>query len=50
MRFIASALVASLAFATLGVQAQAVRSERNISLGLASQIATEAVNACAATA
>ncbi|HEX7891896.1 MAG TPA: heme-binding protein [Ramlibacter sp.] len=48
MRFIASALVASLAFAALGAQAQAIRSERNISLGLAGQIATEAVNACAA--
>ena len=48
MRFIASALVASLAFAAAGANAQAVRSERNISLGLASQIATEAVNACAA--
>jgi uncharacterized protein GlcG (DUF336 family) len=48
LRFIASALVASLAFAAAGANAQAVRSERNISLGLASQIATEAVNACAA--
>ena len=48
MRPIASALIASLALAAFGAQAQAVRSERNISLALASQIATEAVNACAA--
>jgi uncharacterized protein GlcG (DUF336 family) len=48
LRLIASALAASLAFAAVGAHAQAVRSERNISLGLASQIATEAVNACAA--
>jgi uncharacterized protein GlcG (DUF336 family) len=48
LRLIASALAASLAFAAVGAHAQAVRSERNISLGLASQIATEAVAACAA--
>ena len=48
MRLIASALAASLAFAAVGAHAQAVRSERNISLALAGQIATEAVNACAA--
>jgi uncharacterized protein GlcG (DUF336 family) len=48
MRLIASALAASLALAAVGAHAQAVRSERNISLGLAGQIATEAVNACAA--
>jgi uncharacterized protein GlcG (DUF336 family) len=48
MRPIASALAASLALAAVGAHAQAVRSERNISLGLAGQIATEAVNACAA--
>jgi len=48
MRLIASALAASLALAAIGAHAQAVRSERNISLGLAGQIATEAVNACAA--
>lgn len=48
MRLIASALAATLAFATAGAQAQAVRSERNISLALAGQIAAEAVNACAA--
>ena len=48
MRFLASALAASLAFAAFGASAQAVRSERNISLGLAGQIASEAVSACAA--
>lgn len=48
MRLIASALAASLAFAAAGAHAQAVRSERTISLALAGQIATEAVNACAA--
>ena len=48
MRLIASALAASLACAAVGANAQAVRSERTISLGLAGQIATEAVNACAA--
>jgi uncharacterized protein GlcG (DUF336 family) len=48
LRLIASVLAASLAFAAVGAHAQAVRSERNISLGLASQIATEAVAACAA--
>jgi uncharacterized protein GlcG (DUF336 family) len=48
MRLIASVLAASLALAAVGAHAQAVRSERNISLGLAGQIATEAVNACAA--
>jgi uncharacterized protein GlcG (DUF336 family) len=52
MRILASALAASLALAALGASAQtpapAVRTERNISLGLASQIAVEAVNACAA--
>jgi uncharacterized protein GlcG (DUF336 family) len=48
MRLIASALAASLAVAAVGAHAQAVRSERNISLALAGQIATEAVNACAA--
>ena len=49
MRFIASALAASLAFAAVGANAQAVRTERTMSLALASQIATEAVNACAAS-
>lgn len=48
MRLIASALAASLACAAFGANAQAVRSERTISLALASQIATETVNACAA--
>ena len=49
MRFIATALAASLAFAAIGVNAQGVRTERTMSLALASQIATEAVNACAAS-
>ena len=48
MRLIASTLAATLALGAFGVQAQAVRSERNITLALASQIASEAVNACAA--
>lgn len=48
MRLIASALAASLAFATIGANAQAVRSERTVSLALANQIAIEAVNACTA--
>lgn len=47
MRLIASALVVSFAFAG-AAHAQGVRSERALSLGLASQIASEAVNACAA--
>jgi uncharacterized protein GlcG (DUF336 family) len=48
MRLIASALAASLAFAAVGANAQAVRSERTVSLALANQIAIEAVNACTA--
>jgi uncharacterized protein GlcG (DUF336 family) len=48
MRFIASALAASLAFAAVAANAQGVRTERTLSLALASQIANEAVNACAA--
>ena len=48
MRTTASALIAVLACTTLAAQAQSVRTERNISLALASQIATETVNACAA--
>ncbi|MCD6077760.1 MAG: heme-binding protein [Ramlibacter sp.] len=48
MRFIASALAASLALAAVAANAQGVRSERAMTLALASQIATEAVNACAA--
>ena len=47
MRPFASALALSLLAAT-AAQAQAVRSERNISTALANQIAAEAVNACAA--
>lgn len=47
MRLIASALAASFAIAG-AAHAQGVRSERALSLPLASQIATEAVNACAA--
>lgn len=49
MRLIASALAASLALAAAGANAQGVRTERTLSLALASQIATEAVNACAAS-
>jgi uncharacterized protein GlcG (DUF336 family) len=41
-------LVATLAATAFGAQAQAVRTERNITLGLASQVAAEAVAACAA--
>jgi uncharacterized protein GlcG (DUF336 family) len=48
MRLIVSAVVASLALAATAASAQAVRTERNISLQLANQIALEAVNACAA--
>jgi uncharacterized protein GlcG (DUF336 family) len=48
MRLIATALAATLAIATFGANAQAVRTERNISLALASQVAAETVNACAA--
>ena len=48
MRTTASALIAVLACTTLAAQAQSVRTERNISLALASQVATEAVSACAA--
>ena len=48
MRLAASALAVLLAFAAAGASAQAVRSERTVSLALASQIATETVNACAA--
>ena len=47
MRYLVTTLALSLLAAT-GAQAQAVRTERNISLGLANQIALEAVNACAA--
>lgn len=46
MRALASALAATLALAAFGASAQAVRTERNISLTLANQIAVEAVNAC----
>lgn len=47
MRLATSVLALSLCAAG-AAQAQAVRSERNISLALAGQIAAEAVNACAA--
>ncbi|NML48427.1 heme-binding protein [Ramlibacter sp. G-1-2-2] len=47
MRFIVSVLALSLTAAG-AAHAQAVRTERNISLALGSQLATEAVNACAA--
>lgn len=47
MRLIASALAVSFAIAG-AAHAQGVRSERALSLPLASQIAAEAVNACAA--
>lgn len=47
MRLIASVLAVSFAFAG-AAHAQGVRSERALSLPLASQIAAEAVNACAA--
>lgn len=47
MRLIASALAVSFAFAG-AAQAQGVRSERALSLPLATQIATETLNACAA--
>ena len=49
MRFIATALAASLAVASFAASGQGVRTERTISLALASQIANEAVNACAAS-
>jgi uncharacterized protein GlcG (DUF336 family) len=48
MRAVASALIVSLSLAAVAAQAQSVRTERNVSLALAGQIATEAVNACAA--
>jgi uncharacterized protein GlcG (DUF336 family) len=48
MRLIVSVLAASLAFAAGAANAQGVRTERNVSLALASQIAGEAVNACTA--
>jgi uncharacterized protein GlcG (DUF336 family) len=48
MRTVASALALTL-LATAAAHAQGVRSERNISVALASQIASEAVNACAAS-
>jgi uncharacterized protein GlcG (DUF336 family) len=48
MRPIASAVAVTLALAAFGASAQAVRTERNISLTLANQIAIEAVNACSA--
>lgn len=47
MRFAVTVLAATLAFATTA-QAQGLRSERALSAALASQIAVESVNACAA--
>ena len=49
MRLVASILAASLGLTAVVAHAQAVRTERSLSLALASQIATEAVNACAAS-
>ena len=46
MRFLASALAASLTLAAAGAAAQAVRTERNVSLALANQIAAATVAAC----
>ncbi len=46
MRPIASMIAVSLALVAGVASAQAVRTEHNVSLGLASQIALEAVNAC----
>jgi len=48
MRIVVSALAASLVLVATGASAQGVRTERNISLQLANQLALEAVNACAA--
>lgn len=47
MRFALTVLAASFAFAT-AAQGQGLRSERSLSAALASQIAVESVNACAA--
>ena len=48
MRTIASALTASLLFAALGAHAQGVRTERNVSLQLANEIAAATVASCSA--
>ena len=48
MRIAVSALAASLVLAATGASAQAVRTEKNISLELANQIASATVAACAA--
>ncbi len=48
MRILATALAASLLAAAAGAQAQAVRTERTLTLALAQQVALETVNACAA--
>ncbi|MGV3493165.1 MAG: GlcG/HbpS family heme-binding protein [Ramlibacter sp.] len=48
MRILATALAASLFAAAAGAQAQAVRTERTLTLALAQQVALETVNACAA--
>ena len=45
---VSAAILALSLLAAAGAHAQAVRTERNISLDLANQIATEAVSACAA--
>lgn len=48
MRLAATALVSTLVLAAVAAQAQAVRTEKNMSLELAGQIASAAVAACAA--
>ncbi len=48
MKKLASATVVALSLLTAGAQAQAVRTERNMSLELANQIAAGSVAACAA--
>ena len=48
MRFIASALAATLAFAAGSAGAQGVRTERNVSLALANEIAAATVASCSA--
>jgi uncharacterized protein GlcG (DUF336 family) len=48
MRLAATAFASALVFAACAAQAQAVRTEKNMSLDLAGQIASAAVSACAA--
>ena len=48
MRLIVSALAASLAFAAASAGAQGVRTERNVSLALANEIAAATVASCSA--